>query len=171
MDDHQPKRFQFTLRAWLGTIGLLALGFLWPPALPVLVWLVLFLGPLADRRRNLVPVLSLAAAFYLPALLCVVASEQSRWQPHFAWDQVARDYLWASPCLPGFLSALPVANVLQTTEFHFISQVAMGVSTLMVLALFTWLARLHVAVRIFLVQLALTYSFFMSLGVPAGMRM
>ncbi len=166
-----PRKFRFTIRQLMIATGCFALGLLWMPALPMLVWLGLFIGPQADRRRNLGPVLILAAAFYLPAALCIVASEQSRWHPYLAWDQVANDYLRLAPCLPGFLSAVPISTALQVNLTHPVCQLAIGATTLLVLSLFTWLARIRPAMLVALAVLALCYSTVLSTAVPAGMRM
>ncbi|MBX7167566.1 MAG: hypothetical protein K1X74_14650 [Pirellulales bacterium] len=170
-DAKQPQKFQFTLLQALVATTWLAIGFLWLPVLPVLLWLGLFLGPPAERRRNVRSVLCLAAAFYLPAPLCIMASQQSHWDPHWAWDQVARDYLWDAPCLPGFLAAAPITAIWHVDLMHPVCQVAMGVATLMVLSLVTLLARIQIAILIGLAVLAFGYSLFMSVAIPAGMRM
>ncbi len=170
MDSAQPRRFQFTLQQWLMAMGWFALGLLWLPILPVLVWVGFFLGPQADSRRNLLPVLVIAAAFYVPALLCIFASQQSHWDPHLAWDHVAQEYLWAAPCLPGFLAAIPMAGALHVNATHPAYQAAIGLATLLVLTLFTRLARMHLAALIALAVLAFCYSFVLSALIPAGMR-
>jgi hypothetical protein len=148
----------------------LILAFLWPPTFPVLLWSILFLGPWADRHGNLRPMLVLAAAFYLPVPLCILASEQSRWNPHFAWDHVARDYFWVSPALPGILMAGPMNAIFHLNLSHPLSQLAIGVTTFLVLSLFTYLARMHTAFLIGLAALAFAYSLVLSVVIPAGWR-
>lgn len=160
-----------TIRQLMAATAGIGLGFLWLPALPVILWFGLFLGPQANWRRNLWPVLTLTAAFYLPAPLCMVATRQSRWAPHLSWDHVAQEYLWASPCLPGILPAAPIAAVLNVYGTYPIFWVIIGVTTLIILSLFTCLARMKTAILIGLAVLAFCNSFVLSIIGPAVMRM
>lgn len=170
LPQYELRWHQFSLRTCLIALSLASILIFYPLLTPLVAWLVLFLGPQADRQRNWRPIIWLALALYAPTILCFVISEQSRFEVHIGWDDVASKWLKMAPYLPGILLGSWGASVF---GFNFPSAGAhllMAIASFVVLVLLTLLARLHKIVLYLLVTLALLYSVVLSVLIPAGMR-